>query len=115
MKFCLNMLAMGLVVIAAAGCSSPAKKIKDVRLGMTPEEVLDVMDKPTTIRAAKVYEDGQTQQIWEYRQTFALEPRDFWIFLENDKVVQWGFPGDFAGKSGQKVPVDEYKAVRQTR
>ncbi len=39
-KFCLNMLAMGLVLVAAAGCSSPAKKIKDVRLGMTPEEVL---------------------------------------------------------------------------
>lgn len=115
MKFCFHVLVAGLLAVTLIGCASPAKKIKDVRLGMTPEEVLDVMGKPSTIRAAKVYEDGQTQQIWEYVQRFALEPKDFWIFLENDKVVQWGYPGDFAGKSGQKVPVEEYRAVRQTR
>lgn len=115
MKFFVQLGVAVAMVVVLVGCASPARKIKDVRLGMTPDEVLDVMGKPTTIRAAKVYEDGQTQQIWEYIQRFALEPRDFWIFLENDKVVQWGYPGDFAGKSGQKVPVEEYRAVRQAR
>ena len=115
MKFFVQLGVAVAMVVGLVGCASPARKIKDVRLGMTPDEVLDVMGKPTTIRAAKVYEDGQTQQIWEYIQRFALEPRDFWIFLENDKVVQWGYPGDFAGKSGQKVPVEEYRAVRQAR
>ena len=115
MKVGLNLLAVAVLVLAVAGCASPGKKVKDVRLGMTPDEVLDAMDEPTTIRAAKVYEDGQTQQMWEYVHRWAINPRDVWIFFENDKVVQWGAPGDFAGKAGQNVPVDEYKAVKQTR
>lgn len=115
MNVCLKLLMVAVLAVVVAGCSSPAKKVKDVRLGMTPDEVLDVMDDPTTIRAAKVYEDGQTQQTWEYIQVFALDPRDVWIIFENDKVVQWGAPGDFFGKTGQKVPVEEYKAVKQTR
>lgn len=115
MNVCVKLLMAGVMAAVLVGCASPAKKIKDVRLGMTPDEIMDAMGKPTTIRAAKVYEDGQTQQIWEYAEHFALEPRDFWIFFENEKVVQWGQPGDFAGKTGQKVPVDEYRAVRQAR
>lgn len=115
MNVCLRLLVMAGFIATLAGCSSPAKKVKDVRLGMTADEVLDVMDEPTTIRAAKVYEDGQTQQTWEYIEHLALDPRDVWIIFENDKVVQWGAPGDFFGKTGQKVPVEEYKAVKQTR
>ena len=115
MKVCLKVSFAALVVASMVGCATPAEKIKNVHLGMTPDEVLDAMDEPTTIRAAKVYEDGQTQQIWEYKHSFAIEPKDFWIFFENDKVVQWGQPGDFAGKTGQQVPVDEYRAVRQAR
>ena len=114
MKCFIKLICAG-VLAFAAGCSSPADKIVNMRLGMTPDEVMDTMDEPTTIRAAKVYEDGQTQQIWEYKHSFALEPKDFWIFFENEKVVQWGQPGDFAGKTGQKVPVDEYRSVRQAR
>ena len=115
MKLGLYSLLAVLLVGSVVGCSSPGKKVKNVRLGMTPDEVLDAMGKPTTIRAAKVYEDGQTQQVWEYVQRLALDPRDVWIYFENDKAVQWGAPGDFFGKTGQKVPVDEYKAVKQTR
>lgn len=117
MKKLIQLVVAGVLVMAVTGCSSPAKKTKEVRLGMTPEEVLDVMGKPTTIRAAKVYEDGQTQAVWEYVQTFAINPRDVWIFFENDKAVQWGAPGDFFGSVGlsQKVSVKEYSPIKQTR
>jgi hypothetical protein len=116
-KVCLQILMAGILVVALAGCASPAKKTKEIRLGMTPDEVLDVMGKPTTIRAAKVYEDGQTQAVWEYVQAFAINPRDVWIFFENDKAVQWGAPGDFFGAVGlsQKVSVKEYSPVKQNR
>ncbi len=114
-KACLNLLMGAVLMLAVVGCASPGEKAKDLRLGMTPDEVTDVMDEPTTIRAAKVYEDGQTQQVWEYIHRWSFDPRDYWVFFENDKVVQWGNPGDFSGKSGRSVPVDEYKAVKQTR
>lgn len=99
------------------GCASPAKKASDVRLGMTPEELGDVMGAPTTIRAAKVFEDGQTMMVWEYIHNWSFNPRDVWVFLENDKVVQWGAPGDFFDKVGEspKVAVKEYKATKQGR
>ena len=108
-------LSVCLVGLAVVGCNSPAKKVKVLQLGMTPEEVKEKIGEPYTIRAAKVYEDGHSTQIWEYTPSFAINPKTFWIYFENDKVVQWGEPGDFAGKSGQNVPVDEYKSFKSTR
>lgn len=102
------------MVLVAVGCSSPAKKIKNLELGMTPDEVRNEMGNPFTIRAAKVFEDGQVTEVWEYQPRFMeLNPKTFWIYFENRKVVQWGEPGDFAGKSGRSVPVDEYKAFKR--
>ncbi|HMP74787.1 MAG TPA: outer membrane protein assembly factor BamE [Kiritimatiellia bacterium] len=103
------------LVLALVGCGTPAPKIKKLRLGMTPDEVRDELGKPSTIRAAKVYEDGQTQQVWEYLSGIAINPKNYWVFFENDRVVQWGEPGDFAGKSGAAVPVAEYKSIKQAR
>jgi hypothetical protein len=102
------------LILAIIGCASPAKKVKNIRLGMTPEEVEDAMGKPFTIRAAKVFEDGQSTAVWEYQPRFLeVNPKMFWIYFENDKVVQWGEPGDFAGKSGKSVPVEEYKPFKK--
>lgn len=99
-----------------AGCGTPSAKVARLRLGMTPEEVIDQIGKPTTIRAAKVYEDGQTLMVWEYLAgPIAVNPKNYWVFFENDRVVQWGEPGDFAGKTGRQVPIDEYKPVKQVR
>ncbi len=105
-----------MVIIAACfiGCSTPTKKIKNLTLGMTPEEVLEQMGDPYTIRAAKVFDDGHTTEIWEYQPAFlSFNPKTFWIYFENQKVVQWGEPGDFAGKSGRTVPVDEYRPFKK--
>jgi outer membrane protein assembly factor BamE (lipoprotein component of BamABCDE complex) len=94
------------------GCGTPSEKIKQLRLGMTPEEVIDKLGKPSTIRAAKVYEDGQTQMVWEYLSGIAIRPKDYWVFFENDRVVQWGEPGDFSGRT---ATIEDYKAVKQAR
>lgn len=115
MKKALLVLCVLVVAVGAIGCKTPSRHVKDLRLGMTPEEVADVMGKPTVIRASKVYDDGQTQTVWEYLARFQFNPKNFWVYFENDRVVQWGQPGDFAGKTGLLVPVEEYKAVKQAR
>lgn len=112
--FLMVAVALG-VVMSLVGCGTPSRKIKKLRLGMTPDEVDDELGQPTTIRASKVYEDGQTQQVWEYLSGISLRPKDYWVFFENDRVVQWGEPGDFTGKGGKDIPVEEYKALKQTR
>lgn len=101
-----------LCAIVASGCGTPSSKMARLRLGMTPEEVVEVIGKPTTIRAAKVYEDGQTQMVWEYLSGLSIRPKDYWVFFENDRVVQWGEPGDFSGRA---TNVEDYKSVKQSR
>jgi hypothetical protein len=105
-----------LLMLLMAGCATHSDRVKHLRLGMTPEEAREAMNRePTTIRAAKVFEDGQTTEVWEYLAKFSFYPKNYWLFFENGKLVQWGEPGDFAGKSGMNVPVEEYKAFKQAR
>jgi len=115
MKRMMLIVMGGLLALAAVGCRTPSRHTKDLRLGMTPDEVKDVMGDPTVVRASKVYDDGQTQVVWEYLARFQFNAKNFWIYFENDRMVQWGQPGDFAGKSGMTVPVEDYKAVKQAR
>lgn len=112
MKVGIAILLTGMFAVGLAGCGTPSSRIKNLRLGMTPEEVLDVVGKPTTIRAAKVYENGETQMVWEYLSGFSLRPKDYWVYFENDRVVQWGEPGDFSGRASN---VEDYKAIKQAR
>lgn len=100
-----------LVAVGMLGCSSPSGKLVGMRLGMTPIEVKDAMGKPDTVRAAKVFEDGQVTEVWEYLPAvFELNPKTFWIYFENARVVQWGEPGDFTGKAST---IEEYKAFKK--
>jgi hypothetical protein len=99
------------------GCVAPSQKVSRLRLGDTPDDVLQKMGKPFAVRAAKVYEDTETSEVWEYiAPVFSLGffsddyDKTFWVMFENGKVVQWGVPGDFSGSdsiSGE-VPVKDY-------
>ena len=102
----------GCVVLAVAvaglsGCASPGKNVSKLRLGDTPEVLLDKMGKPNTVRAAKVYEDESALEVWEYLPgVFTFYPKAYWLFVEDGRLVQWGEPGDF--RSGSKTEVGEY-------
>ena len=97
-----------------AGCATPRFQMDKLKLGMKPDEVIQQVGKPYTIRAAKVYEDKRTVEVWEYLpRMFTLYPKAYWIYFENGEVVQWGEPGDFAGRSGMDVPVNEYSPQKR--
>lgn len=114
MKIAPYLMAVATLVVLT-GCSSTSDKMKKLSLGMTPKQVQDTVGDPYTVRAAKVYEDGKVMEVWEYLPKFSLAPRSYWVFFENGKVVQWGVPGDFAGKSGVQVPVDEYTPIKKVQ
>lgn len=104
----LLVIAVGFLV---AGCASPAKRVKLLKLGMSPDEVREQMGDPYTVRAAKIYENGEWTQIWEYQAPpFSVNPKNFWMYFENGKLVQWGEPGDFTGSAEQ---VQEYSEQKQ--
>lgn len=102
-------------LLGLAACASPSKKINSIRLGMTPDEVRKTMGGDYTVRAAKVFADGQTQEAWEFMSGLSLNPKDYWVFFENGKVVQWGEPGDFTGKPASSASVEPYKPSREER
>lgn len=107
------------VGVLLAGCATPSRHISDLRLGMTPDEVRDAMGDPFAIRAAKVYENEETSEIWEYiPPVFSIAgfadryDKEYRLVFENGRLVQWGEPGDLSYDSSlsrdQEFPVQEY-------
>lgn len=110
--FCLSLFNVG--------CKSTAADVQNLQLGMTPDEVRDELGDPYTIRAAKVFENEEWTEVWEYLPPIiTLYPKTFWVMFENGQLVQWGEPGDFATsqalQSSQRVAVKEYKEQKAER
>jgi outer membrane protein assembly factor BamE (lipoprotein component of BamABCDE complex) len=102
------MIASVLILSAAAitGCSTPSQRVAGLRLGMTPDEVMDTMGRPYAIRAAKLFDEGNFQEVWEYiPSVFSVAlfadryDKDYWIYFNDGRLVQWGEPADFTGTS----------------
>lgn len=95
------LIATLLGVVLMTGCTTPAKKIKSIELGMAPGEVLERMGEPFTIRAAHVYEDGKVTEVWEYvSPVFTFNPRTFLVIFQDGKLSQWGVETDLVGSGG---------------
>lgn len=114
MKLAGHLLMLGLIVLFA-GCSVPARHMKQLQLGMTPDQVRKAAGNPYTIRGAKVYEDGRSLEVWEYISWLAIFPKDYWVMFQNGKVVQWGEPGDFGSQAVENPPMSEYIPTRVAR
>ena len=112
----LVLLAAAVAMVPAfGGCISRNAKVSRLALGMGPEEVVETIGKPFAIRAAKVYADTQeTAQVWEYLPPMITStPKTYWLYFENDKLVQWGEPGDFSGSPASAVK--EYNPNKSSR
>ena len=110
-----GLIIVGLLVALVAGCASWNKDMTRLRLGMEPDDVQDAIGKPFTIRAAKMYASGEEwSEVWEYLPpAFTWNPKTYWVYFENGKVVQWGEPGDFTGSVS--LAVREYNPNKSAR
>lgn len=108
-------LILGLALAALllpSGCVHPMKKLTRIQLGMTPDQVREEMGAPYAIVAAKVFADESTTMVYEYWPPFfALNDAKVHIVFENDRVVQWGKPGDYG--TSQTGGLREYKPQKQ--
>jgi hypothetical protein len=104
-------LASALLASLGAGCTHPMRKLENVRLGMEPTAVREAMGKPYAVRAAKVFQNEETTSVWEYWPPFfSLNDNKVHVVFENDKVVQWGIPGDY--NTGSYTSIREYKEAK---
>lgn len=90
-----------LALLLFGGCTSWNTNVGKLQLGMDPEQVQTAIGEPFTIRAAKLYDNDEWAEVWEYLPpAFTWNPKVYWVYFENGKVVQWGEPGDFTGSAG---------------
>ncbi len=115
MKRTILTLLAGLVLAATlSACTAFNVNISKLSLGMTPDEVEAAIGKPFCVRAAKLYSEEEWAQVWEYLPpAFTWNPKTYWVYFENDKLVQWGEPGDFSGSSASAVK--EYNPNKSSR
>jgi hypothetical protein len=112
MKLPRLILASLLFAALGAGCTHPARKLDQINLGMAPKDVRQAMGKPYSVRAAKVFENEETTMVWEYWPPFlSLNDQKIHVVFENDKVVQWGMPGDYG--TGSISSIREYKESKK--
>lgn len=106
---------VGLFSGCRTGFVHPSKKTDRIQLGMTPQEVVEELGRPYTIRSAKVFENEETTMVWEYWPPFLSgNQTKVHIFFENGQLVQWGQPGDF-GTANFRGNLSEYKPGKSGR
>ena len=114
MRTASGILAGILLAFGLGACASWNIDVSKLQLGMEPEAVREAIGDPFTIRAAKVYEDEEWTEVWEYLPpAFTWNPKTYWVYFENGKVVQWGEPGDFSGAIAPAVR--EYNPNKSAR
>jgi len=102
-----NLTLIGLFFLLA-GCASPGKKLNHLSIGMSKEQVLDIMGTPESTKAMNprevlVYSDTERPFGAPARYT------QYWVVLVDGKVFQFGQAGDFGNSSvpTQHVIIDK--------
>jgi hypothetical protein len=109
----LTSVLLGAFILAGvSGCTHPMRKLEKVSLGMNPDSVRKAMGSPYSVRASKVFDNEETTTVWEYWPPFfSLNDQKIHVVFENEKVVQWGIPGDYG--TGSYSSIREYKEAKQ--
>ncbi len=85
-----RLLLVLLAVLWIAGCASSAKKMNEVRLGMSAEEVVQAIGEPDSTSSI------QDEMLLKYRlRTSGLWTTTYYVRLQKGKVDAYGQVGDF--------------------
>ena len=77
-------------VLLVIGCAAPAKKLNRLQLGMSRQEVVDIIGEPDSTSSR------QDEILLKYRlRTSGLWTNNFYVRLQDGKVDAFGQVGDF--------------------
>lgn len=85
-----------------ASCATSSKRLNHLRVGMTRDEVIEVMGEPNETRAAPggevlVYHLAQSE--WSSRTT------EYWLVIDGEKLQSYGKPGDWGTANPQTIKI----------
>ncbi len=83
-------------------CVVGIKKMNNLSLGMTKEQVKANVGDSYLIRGAVVNNFNQSVEVWEYdvrKRHSVTKAERYWLYMVDGKLVQWGKAGDWATES----------------
>lgn len=88
-----------MVTTILTGCAAyKSINLFSLKIGMTKSEVVQAIGKnPDNLIGAKQYDDGTVEvlQYSRYDAWYGQLQERYWLYFFNDKLVQWGRPGDW--------------------
>jgi len=82
------------VILFMVGCSTTGKFMK-LSLGMTKQEVIKTIGRPTVLKGATTNERGQTIEVFEYDEYKTISDRlysihsPYLLYFVDDKLQKW--------------------------
>ena len=85
-----RLVLISLSVIFLLGCAASSKKMNQLNLGMTKQEVIEAIGQPNSSSAI------QNQEYLRYRlNPGEFSPNEYYVKLLDGKVVAYGKRGDY--------------------
>jgi len=119
---------LNLVLVAApllTGCATSTRNLREVSLGMSKNEVVDVLGEPKAARGAIYNKYDQVIEVWEFELAvpddgreiakdsvltlvtlglaapafFIHDTKPYWLYFLDARLVQWGEAGDWPAEA----------------
>ena len=114
-----------IAALLTTGCASnipSASQLRQISLGMSRNEVVSALGEPAVVRGSIRNKFDDIIEVWEYKlslpssdsagqvagkaaltvltlgiaaREFATEKKNYWLYFQDSKLVQWGEAGDW--------------------
>ena len=125
----MKVLGLFLVVIFISaflsGCATSTRRLNNISLGMTKQEVIKELGHPAAFRGAFKDEAGKNLEAYEYvlckptSDGLLCWDTSYLLYFANGKLIKWGEPDDWitvADREGErkiKITTDENIKIKK--
>jgi hypothetical protein len=116
MRLYTTLCVIAVFAILCSGCwyyNYPKSQYREINmskisLGMTEEEVREVLGDPADVIGSRYYDEGHVIRVLQYLEAeFSYTSdhdrlkKDYYLYFLDGKLVQWGRPGDWEKEADQ--------------
>ena len=105
---CLILILITIALILN-GCATTWHRTSNLSLGMTKQEVIKAMGRPTSTKAKgnmEVLEYMINPPNAPYAMAAYVTQEQYWVILENGRVTQYGKAGDFRSSERPDILIE---------
>ena len=87
MKKYIPILGCFLLAVILAGCSSLKSRSQELKLGMSKEQAIKLLDEEFSVVAARQESDGSSVEVIQFEEKGATP---LVLYFRDGKLIQWG-------------------------